>query len=325
MSIFKKLKQIEEKLRNSLKNRTLLINGKKQLLSGSNKTSLLTNKLDKIVKLEKIEKEKFTKLEKLGKIKNENIDEKTEINSENKNSKKTTAKPGKKQTSTKTVSVDTVPLEATADGNDYDFAEDFLHKELEELKLLDDETVEEIKSMEEDTPMQETVEVTPEVTKDEPKKANPPKPNPRNDHEWSQALNSAFELASAKESQPGAIASILPIEGQNLANSQLTQFNAKSGAAAQKQDINQKENQSSNTGKKQRDRLLDVSFGNLTYGNLRENCASVMSVYQHQMFERVSNKKITENYFKLCVFFVRLLSIIFLFKNYSTTIRNETK
>jgi hypothetical protein len=222
LNIFKKLKLIEEKLRKTLNNTSLKNLKQKKIDTNSTTLVMKTKKQQQLDKNNKtIIKNKFSKLPSIT-------------------------------TTVKSKSTTTAIESAT---DDYIIAEDLLNKELNELELSEEYAHLNEKNDEAKAPLPEINQ--PNARKIDNKQqqtgTNNFKPiNNNADHEWIKALGIPNEHPdSANHKDKDLLAAFLPIEGQNLGNNQLAQLNARSGAAAQKQDLKLKENESapgSNTG-----------------------------------------------------------------------------
>lgn len=139
---------------------------------------------------------------------------------------------------------------------DYMVAEDFLNKELSELELSEEYAQLEEKLQNsnklKDSPSEPQNSVQNGRKLEKNQQANFKTINNNADHEWNKALgivNEHQETFNHKDKD--LLPALLPVEGQNLGNNQLAQFNARSGAAAQKQDISRKDGDAtpgSNTG-----------------------------------------------------------------------------
>jgi hypothetical protein len=154
--------------------------------------------------------------------------------------------------------VRTTTTESIAD--DYMIAEDFLNKELSELELSEEyaqleEKLNKVKETASDLPNQ----IQSGRKMDKNQQANLKSINNNADHEWNKALGIVNEhIESVNHKDKELLPALLPVEGQNLGNNQLAQFNARSGAAAQKQDLSRKDGDitpGSNTGK-----TINLSF-----------------------------------------------------------------
>ena len=175
-------------------------------------------------------------------------------------SMKTTKKSGITSKSNKTSKLSTklpptmTTVRTTTDAivDDYIIAEDFLNKELSELELSEEyaqleERLNKVKESASEVPSQ--IQSGRKLDKNQQAKSM----NNNADHEWNKALgivNEHLEYLNHKDKD--LLPALLPVEGQNLGNNQLVQFNARSGAAAQKQDISRKDGDAtpgSNTGK----------------------------------------------------------------------------
>ena len=147
----------------------------------------------------------------------------------------------------------TTSMESIVD--DYMVAEDFLNKELSELELSEEYAQLEEKLNENNSATKLKVETSQnngrKLDKNQQINFNPIN-NPSADHEWNRALGIANENTNHQDNSKDLMPAFLPPEGQNLGNNQLAQFNARSGAAAQKQDLIRKDAEitpGSNTGK----------------------------------------------------------------------------
>ena len=228
VKIIKKLKLIEDKIRKTL-NKTSILKGKP-----STKVELTT----------------------ASTMKN------------NSNNKKTTKSKGKTSpTPTPTEPpTTTMAIEKTTPPDDEYL--DFLNKELNELELGEEDNIlntdlqiDDVAKVVNEKPTN-NLNLKPNDNKVERVNNNNISPNIKTfgnspDLEWRKAIGHMNENIdnSHKDhdmnNMGGLMPSVLPVDSQNLGNNQLAHFNAKSGAAAQRQDFNSKDTDiqpSGNTG-----------------------------------------------------------------------------
>lgn len=242
MNIFKKLKLIEEKIRKTLGNAT-----SKVTKSGKNLSTTTEN-----MKAKKVS------------IKNKTM--------------KTTKSQVVTTTTTATRPTTTVTLDSTRD--EYMMVEEFLNKELSELDLGEDYNSDanvDIAEIKKEKKVEAAInELKNSLIQNSAKNKQSEKSQSLNnaplqiqnfkplsnsaDHEWSKALSSindhhqdsGLNSVNNINNNNNGVPAFLPVETHNLGNNnQLAPFNAKSGAAAQKQDLNREADPSStsNTGK----------------------------------------------------------------------------